>query len=371
MPTLVPRLAMLVIGLLDPSGQPAEFPAMAEVDAATAAVFVEADERSFLTGTLRKGDRVTVRDTPRKGWLAIVVPPDSFSWIEQRAIAEEEATGRAKVVVPHAVVRAGRLGSRLPGPPVSKLGADSIVTVVDVPPLTVGAGRSARVWRAIATPRDELRYIRADAVRWIPESEPAATEVRVSFDAPGSSLDGLPADARAAIGQIEAMHRMEVQRPVEQWHLSAVRTSYESLLKKGVDPAVETAIRDRLGIVARHEELAQAAREVAAILERSRRRDADVARLEKRFASSERKERRPYAAEGIVQSSSRLVDGKRVLALIGPEGNAIAYLDVRDGLDASPFMARRVGVRGEPHYSEELRSQLISVSALEPLEMKR
>ena len=93
---IVPRLAFLVIGLFDPSGKPVDLPAVAEVSVEELEVFVEADERSYSTGVLRQGDRVTVRDTDRAGWLTIGAPANSFSWIEQRAIGPSDEASRAR-----------------------------------------------------------------------------------------------------------------------------------------------------------------------------------------------------------------------------------------------------------------------------------
>ena len=64
----------------------------------------------------------------------------------------------------------------------------------------------------------------------------------------------------------------------------------------------------------------------------------------------------------------RQVDGRRVYALIGPEGVPVAYLDIPAGLDARPVLAKRVGVRGSVSYDEHLGSRLIAVRDLEALE---
>ena len=57
---------------------------------------------------------------------------------------------------------------------------------------------------------------------------------------------------------------------------------------------------------------------------------------------------------GFIQPSVRKVDGHKVFALIGAQGSAIAYLDIPAGLDPEPDLARRVGVRGQAHFSEDL-----------------
>jgi hypothetical protein len=150
-----------------------------------------------------------------------------------------------------------------------------------------------------------------------------------------------------------------------------VRTRYEALLKSVTDPDATRIIRARLDVVGREEELASTVREFERVLDKSRLRDREVDRIEKRLAAAEQPGRRPFVAEGLVQTSSRRIDGKRVLALIGPEGAALAYLDVPDGLDVRPLLSRRVGVRGDMHYNEALHARLISVRSIEPLDVER
>jgi hypothetical protein len=70
----------------------------------------------------------------------------------------------------------------------------------------------------------------------------------------------------------------------------------------------------------------------------------------------------------MVQRSSKEHEGRRVYALIGPEGNPVAYLDIPPGLDARGVVARRAGVRGSVRYDEALGARLIAVRDLEPLE---
>jgi hypothetical protein len=57
--------------------------------------------------------------------------------------------------------------------------------------------------------------------------------------------------------------------------------------------------------------------------------------------------------------------------LIANDGSTIAYLDVPPGLDLSRLVARRVGVRGEPHFNEELGARLITVRDVEMIESRR
>jgi hypothetical protein len=266
----------------------------------------------------------------------------------------------------------------MPGPPRDDLPRGTTVTLFNRPPQCTGAGRGAVTWLAIAPPPGEVRYVRANALalpgpKTAPapgHSEPRA-ETLARFEPPApSDPSRSPSEVADEVARVEAEHRSALDAPVEQWRLDRVRSAYESLLKRTSDPAAAALVRARLDLVARHEEVARSARAFATILERSRRRDRSVATTLRRLAAREREgpQTRPYAAEGLVQPSSREVDGRRVYALIGPEGAPVAYLDIPPGLDARPALSRRVGVRGSVRFDPALGTRLIAVRDLETLD---
>jgi hypothetical protein len=367
LPLLDWRLIALALGLLGTPGP--GVPAVAEVAVDGIDVFDEADERSFAPQRLRRGDRVTVVEDRRDGWLAIEPPPGSLGWIEQGAIREAPGGTEAKVVVPRAVVRSGHPDARMPGPPRLTLTRGATVVLLNRPPLTIGRGASSRTWRAIAPTSREVRHVRAEGVARI-AAEPAP-EMRAAYAPPPAPTEGLPADVAEEIRRIEASHRALLRAPIEQWRLDPIRQRYQALLRRVADSASGQAIRARLDRVERQEAAARDSRAFQDALDRSRRRDQEVAQLLRRAAQSEGSSERPYDAEGLVQPSSRTVDGQKVFALIGTEGTTLAFLDIPPGLDARPLVARRVGVRGIVHYDENLRARLISVRDLEPLDARR
>ena len=158
-------------------------------------------------------------------------------------------------------------------------------------------------------------------------------------------------------------------RPVESWELSDVRAKYQTLLK--ARPELEDVVNNRLGQVARYEQATKAARRIIAIVSRSRRRDEEVAKVERKMEASAQESNRLFDAVGFVQPSSRMINGHKVYALIGREGSAVAYLDIPPGLDPEPLMAHRVGVRGQTRFNGDLRTRVIAVSDLENLEPRR
>jgi hypothetical protein len=169
------------------------------------------------------------------------------------------------------------------------------------------------------------------------------------------------------------MHQaMLASRPIAQWRLESVRSGYEALLKRaGSHPAVAEVVRRRLALVARHEQAAQAASTIETILDRTRRRDHEIARVQERLAQADRSRTRPYNAIGYVQSSSREVEGRKLSALIGPDGSTVAFLDLPPGIDVDALTSQRVGVRGATHYNEDLGTRLITVRDVEAIEPRR
>jgi hypothetical protein len=339
------------------------------------AAHVAPDGAAVAPERLRKGETVRVVDgDPDSGWLTIEPPASAFGWVERRAV-RIEGPGIGRVIAPKAVVRAGVPDARMPGPPGTVLDRGVNVRLLNRPELTVGTGQKATTWLAIAPTPGEVRYVRAAGVALKTSEPPLAApepprETRAAFvDEPKPSAGpALPLSIAAEVARIEAEHRAALSEPVERWKLDAVRARYQSLLDRVTDPGAAEALRDRLELVGRQEALARSARVFQTLVERSRRRDQDVAMTRRRLAEVDRPQRRPFVAEGLIQASSREVDGRRVYALIGPEGNPIAYLDVPPGLDARPALAKRVGVRGSIRYNENLGARLIAVRELEPLE---
>ena len=274
--------------------------------------------------------------------------------------------GLGRVIAQATVLRAGIADARMPGPPQSVLDRGATVRFLDRPGLIVGTGPKATAWLAVLPPRGEVRYVRADGLtrrRAEPPEIPRETRVAFEETRPQNGT-ALPPEGAA----IEAEHRAVLAQPIERWQLGQVRARYESLLRGLTDPAVVDAVRARLDLVARHERMARSARTFRTLLERSRRLDQEVAITLNRLAERDHPRRRPFVAEGLMQPSSRLVEGHRVYALIGPAGEPIAYLDVPPGLDARPALTKRVGVRGSVRYNEALGTRLIAVKDLEALE---
>ncbi len=345
-------------GKTGPEGRPRV--EVTEVRADRLPVYDGPDEKGFGTGVLERGDRVRVRQWLARGWVAIDPPATTIGWVERASLelgdeadergghrldAGEPGSGppmRAWVVVPRAIVRSGQLGARMPGPPWVELSRGTMVQLVDRPPLEIGRGSGATLWFAVIPPAEAACYVRAEGLENPPRRE-GISEVLAAYLVPeegdlkrtGPAPESLPPAVAAEIGRVDAMHRaILTNQPTEQWRFETVRAEYQAILKRsGDNPAVEEALRARLARVTRHEQAAAAAREFQEVLARSRRRDAQVAQLRERLAAVDRHRSLTYHAIGNVQPSSRLLDGRKLHALIGPDGKTVAYLDIPPGLD--------------------------------------
>ncbi len=358
------------------------------------------DEGSFVMGELKQGDCVRIRQKLTGGWLAIDPPPGTLCWIgrpalDATAVAVTRTGGvadaarpkqserrRASVATTRAVIRFGHANARMPGPPCGELSRGTIVTKLDLPPLEVGSGSSKREWTAIVPPPQLDCYIRREgirAVRYPPTARDteSQSEYVVAQYAPTYPIETgqehLPANYAAAMKSVDELrHSMRLGEPIAQWRTESLRSSYKSILKRaGNDPVVEQAISRRLAAVTRDEQAAQAARTIESILAESRRRDGDVAALKKRVTTAGLSHVRAYSAVGYIQPSAEQVSGRKLFLLIGKDGSTVAYLDIPPGLDINPHLAQRVGVRGDPHFDEDLGSRLITVRDLEAMDSRQ
>ncbi len=373
----------------------------AEVQVKQLDVLDRPDDRGYITGQVHRGDRVRIRAdrAAGTGWLAIAPLPTAIFWIEQSSLEsddeappadldEHDRTRMAWVDHPQAVIRSGHPDARLPGPPVGVLPRGTMVQLVDRPPLSLGQGTKTSRWLAIVPPAGQVSYIRAAGVHWLTQPTPPippVAETRASYDEPishdaakpGSGASGAsstwPAGVSAELQRIDGMYQVIIaSQPIEQWRFETVRAGYQDLLKRAQDHLdLEEALRTRLNRLTQYEQAAKAARTIELILAKSHRRDSEVAAIRKNLAQLERTRARSFDAIGFVQPSARKVDGHKVFALIGGKGSTIAYLDIPPGLDPQPFLARRIGVRGQTHWSEDLGTRLISVRDIESIEAKK
>lgn len=363
--------------------------AEAEVVAETLDVLDEPDAASFLTARLHASDRVAIVEELPGGWMAIEPPLGSICWIDQEAI-NELGDGEARVIASRAVVRTGRSGARMPGPPRWTVGRGAILHLLDRPPLVLNQGRGPRTWQAIEPLEHEVRFIRADGIRRRASRRDASVgrtrgssrdagratlaservdpiDQSLALVGPTAAESALPAELATALPAIEAMHRAQLRLPVDQWNLEPVKQRYQALLDHETDASARAALRARIDRVVRQQSLTQAARAFESLLAQSRQHDRDIVRSRDQPEPGLAPGPDPYDGEGLLQPSSRQVDGQILFALIGTKGQTSAYLSLPPGIDAATMLGQRVGVRGRIRFNESLSTNLIYVRELETL----
>lgn len=365
-------LLALWIGLVAPApqaGGEGEPPRRLEVAVDRLDVLAEPDDAAFATSRLARGDAVEVRKALADGWLAIAPPTGSFHWVDE-ATVEPLRDGRLYIKAEKTTLRFGREGLVGLGPPRRTLLEGMILVPARQPTTVATEGRRRRTWKAVLAGADEVRFVRAAGV-----ADPTAVAVRrastepaerrASHDQPAPA--SLPPDLAAPLRRIEGERLAIAARPIERWDFAPVRRDYQSLLASRGDAASKAAVRDKLDEVDREDELAQSAREFEALVRESRKRDAVVHQVKDRLRDLRVAEDLAFDAEGLLQATSRRVDGEKVFALLDDGGRIVAYLKVPPGIDTSHLIARQVGVRGKSRFDEGLKFRLLDVRDLEPL----
>ena len=189
-----------------------------------------------------------------------------------------------------------------------------------------------------------------------------------SFSHANAAPPEIPAELSSEYDGIEADYRNILLQPIATWRLGGIHLRYEALLKRAKEPAAQALIQARIERVSRQEELARSAATFETIVQKSRNRDREVNVALRNLSQVNTVQSTPFTARGLLQKSSRQVEGRRVYSLIGEEGRPIAYLDVPAGLDARPILSKRVGVRGSVRYDEQLGAKVIAVRDFEKLE---
>jgi hypothetical protein len=149
------------------------------------------------TSRLHRGDKVLVRGQETTGWLAIVPPPGSFSWINARDI-EQISSNQALVRTPNAPIRVGsRLVNQEPT-------VERVHVAVGTQVILIGKPEVARdgTWLPIRPVPSEARYIPAEAVRPVSAPPPLAmtTPAPLQSSPQTGSAVARPPAARPAAG---------------------------------------------------------------------------------------------------------------------------------------------------------------------------
>ncbi|GIW87678.1 MAG: hypothetical protein KatS3mg108_2002 [Isosphaeraceae bacterium] len=385
---------MMLIGLIGVEDRTT--PVWVAVDQAE--LLVAPDDASATTHRLAKGQRLDVVDEGPDGWLAVLPPPGSFSWIDRDAITIEP-DGKARVIEQRAAVRPGVEGGLMPAGVWTIVPRGIELELMDLAPLVLRqADGTRRIFYAVRPPRGELRYLRVEEVSRVDPralgregdaSEfgtvlPSVRGRRRLASGSGRRVPAVDPDFVAVgppvrevglarwfdeeLGRVESRHRAALAGRLESWSLEPVRRAYEELATRASGPIEREAIALRLRQLERQQAAAQAARRLRELAASTQQRDAELDSLRRQLGKLATGAESPFEAEGLLQRCSELVDGRRAFLLIGDDGLSTIYLVAPPGLDLDSYVAARVGVRGDSRFHSVLKSRVITVRDIERLD---
>lgn len=354
----------LIAGLAVWAGWMAGLPALAADPPSTAVEVFERPSESGFSNRRIPWTELEVIGPATGDWLRIRPPVGTFDWIAEDAL--EDGIGRTRTVRRRAVLRGGRPGAALPGTPVGDVEPGTDVETLDLPPLELDQVSGPVRWIAIRPTTGESRFIRGSDAKSLASrfDEDVSPIVRAAVRTAPTSRSIAP-----DLAALDLRHRAVLQGSWETWDLDSIRQDYLRYLERTADGEEAAQVRARLAAVDREERIARAARSFDEALKTSRRIDTKT-NLSTDSQDAPPARRSEYDATGLLQPSSRLYQGQKVYALVGPQGGPIAYLALPLGLDLDSLLAHRVGVRGAIRFDDVLQARLILVSDIEALDRR-
>lgn len=222
--------------------QPSPYPAQATVLLAQAEVYSGPSTSYYPTSRLRYGDRVVALGESKKqpGWLEIVPPAGSFSWVDARYVKQVPGvdkigiidSGDPKGTVP--VLPGSSVVNKEPNVEIARIPTGTQVLLLDR--ATSSAGGS---WYPIAPVATEVRFLSMDAVR--PGQSVAASN-------PWNNT--LPVSGTTPI-QPNTAHTLQqlvqsAQQAVAAGSIDRARLLYIEALGQASDPAWRNYIQNEL-----------------------------------------------------------------------------------------------------------------------------
>ncbi|MFM7318425.1 MAG: hypothetical protein ACKO5E_15885 [bacterium] len=142
----------------------------AEAIAQTVLLHQTPNDASFVTDSIRRGELLWVREiSPESEWLLVRPPEGALSWVLESDISEIR-NGEARVKAARTLIRPGRVGARLPGPPGSELVSGDRIWLLNREPLVLPQQGRLMTWRAIEPPAGEPRFARRENLKRIGKS---------------------------------------------------------------------------------------------------------------------------------------------------------------------------------------------------------
>ena len=313
-------------------------------------------------GQLRKGDSVIILREEETGFVAILPPAGSVSWIKQIHLAKVESGESGKANVPVAIEGAEVMaGTDQSGRPTNRV-------TVRLPKGTIveTVGPALRVdnasWYPITPPEGDLRWIpksalRAASLTAVAPAPPYRPE-SPAFTVAGS--DGSKAAGRLAVGTLPKSlteHRDWAQASAAEQagDYSRARSLYARIYQDLWDQKAE---RDAIVICYnRYTRCDEMVKKSGA-----RRSDRPASDEATRGVASEGK----WSSPGFLQELQKVyVDGQQVFSLQDERGNVINYVTAVAGINLKSYTGKRVQLYGLVAQRPELYRPHMAVERVE------
>jgi hypothetical protein len=353
----------------------------------------------YATNHLKPGDRVRVLKEEDGGWLAILPPSGSFSWINKKLLTS--ADPKANTWFVSAEEAPVRVGSNVSPKPPTVIGLTlkrgTIVTAI-----ARGAEHVDQegTWLPIEPPNAdghcEVRYIRADAIQ---KPGPATANT-------GGVLTA--GQAVAASGDAEALYKQAVA--AEKWNPQQAIALYEQGAKCDANPGRRLDILNRAnwlranlqnpttsivpGVAPGNDLRMAAAPSESKVypavvnpqpnpnVRLASPQGSGTATTNAWSATPTALNTSPAAAPGApagppaagteyssgpgwLQTSARSAEGKKTYVMVSDRGAPFYYVTALPGVNLEPYLRRRVELFGQAIYSGDLRANYMRVARIE------
>jgi hypothetical protein len=336
----------------------------------------------YVTNHLRVGDRVRVVKEEDGGWLAIVPPSGSFSWIRKDLLQDVDDKQP-----PYTFVKAEaadvRIGSALTKEPPLVIGKHAVQgTLVTRLPNGVEKADNEGTWIPIYPPDGELRYIRAEAVQKpaaatpatvvagppsaSPQTQDAATLYRRALDAEkydpqqaitlynqGAAVDANPDRRVQALNRANWLHD-NLRNPAQTIMPGAAPGADLRMAAAPTESKVYALTADSSATPTAH--LASPQAPGAATTNSSAPWPTPGAGKE-------------YATHpGWLHLSGRAVEGRKTYLMTTDNGSPLYYVTAQPGVNLDAYLNHRIECFGDAIYNGDLRANYMRVSRVETRE---
>ncbi|HEY8503776.1 MAG TPA: SH3 domain-containing protein [Gemmataceae bacterium] len=310
-------------------------------------------------GRLRPGQRVVVHHE-ENGWLAVLPPEGSVSWVNHRHLGELDPSGGPQNVPLLADRVEVRVGS---GPDAPPLPVKQVTlprgTIVEV--LGPRAVAENSVWYAITPPVGEYRYVPREAVS--PESSPPAPAGEVFLAsarrAPAgyageepSAAPGPPGPARASDHPLWVRAEEAERRGDRAAAEESYRRLMEELRRGGGDHDLLLLCSNRLHRLRQGADAPGGGR--APALLRPPPPAAGPGPAPAYTAAATSVARLRASGPGVLRRSGFYIDGRPAYVLEADQGGRL-YVTAQPGVNLEPYVHRRVELYGPVVYRGDIR----------------